>query len=210
MSKEIIPDEVQQSILAREETGMEAYKMFVEGRIVGSHNLWDKMAKVKQKTWMSTAKDMKLNTGSEVSTLKATTSLFVRLLVIARSSQESVDLEQVIRMHDFVYTNKVLMAPDGSIHPTTNKSTVIKLLEDLVTNDTAQTSAQPTDFEEESERCLVVDGMGMVQELMTVKNFKTCKELGISFVTLMDSKSRGYYQVRVIFDNYTKKASMKE
>jgi len=44
-------------------------------------------------------------------------------------------------VHEFAYTNKVLMAPGGSIHPTTDKSTVIKLLEDLVTNDTAQTSA---------------------------------------------------------------------
>ena len=79
------------------------------------------------------------------------------------------------------------MALDGSIYPTTDKSTVIKLLEDLVTNDTAQTSAQPTEFEEGSETCLVVDGMGVVQELMAVKNFKTCKELGTSFVTLMDS-----------------------
>ena len=61
MSKEIIPDEIQQSILATEETGMEAYKTFVEERIIGSRNLWDKMTKVKQKTWMSAAKDIKLN-----------------------------------------------------------------------------------------------------------------------------------------------------
>ena len=91
MSKEIIPDEVQQSILATEETGMDAYETFVEERIIGSRNLWDKMTKVMQKTWMSAGKDIKLNTGTEVLTLKATTSLFVRLLVIARSSRESVD-----------------------------------------------------------------------------------------------------------------------
>lgn len=78
-------------------------------------------------------------------------------------------------MPEFAYTNKVLMAPDGSIHPTTDKSTVIKLLEDLLANDTAQVSAQPTKFEEGSEMCLVVDGMGVVQEFMAVKNFKTFK-----------------------------------
>jgi hypothetical protein len=136
MSKEIIPDEVQQSMLATEETGMEAYKSFVEESIIGSRNLWDNMTNVKQKTWMSAAKDIKLNTGSEVFTLKAIAPLFARLLVIASSSRESVDMEQVIGMHEFAYTNKVLMAPDGSIHPTTDKSTVIKLLEDSVTKDT--------------------------------------------------------------------------
>ncbi|KAK2164816.1 hypothetical protein LSH36_58g06010, partial [Paralvinella palmiformis] len=41
----------------------------------------------------SQAEDIKLNTGSEVLTLKATTSLFPRMLVIARSSRQSVDLE---------------------------------------------------------------------------------------------------------------------
>ena len=59
---------------------MDAYETFVEERIIGSHNLWDKMTKVKQKTWMSAGKDIKLNTGTEVLTLKATTSLFARLL----------------------------------------------------------------------------------------------------------------------------------
>ena len=210
MSKEIIPDEVQQSILATEETGMDAYETFVEERIIGSRNLWDKMTKVKQKTWMSAGKDIKLNTGTEVLTLKATTSLFARLLVIARSSRESVDLGEVIGMHEFAYTNKVLMAPDGSIHPSTDKSIVIKLLEDLVVNETCQTSAQSTAREEGPEMCLVVEGMGVVQELMAVQNGKTCKELATSYIALIDSKARGYCQVRVIFDNYTKEASMKE
>ena len=210
MSKEIIPDEVQQSILATEETGMKAYNTFVEDRILGNGNLWDKMTKVKQKTWTSAAKDLKLNIGSEILTLKVTTSLFARLLVIARSSRDSVNLEEVIGMHEFAYTNRVLMAPDGSIHPTMDKSTVIKLLEDLVANDTSQISAQPTELEDTSATCLVVDGMGVVQELMAVKNFKTCKELATSYVRLIDAKAQGYCQVRVIFDNYTKKASLKE
>ena len=90
---------------------MDAYETFVEERIIGSRNLWDKMTKVKQKTWMSAGKDIKLNTGTEVRTLKATTSLFARLLVIAWSSRESVDLEEVIGMDEFAYTNKVLIAP---------------------------------------------------------------------------------------------------
>ena len=67
---------------------MKAYKPFEEKRIIGRRNLWYKMTKLKQKTWMSAGKDIQLNTGTEVLTLKATTSLFARLLVIARSSRE--------------------------------------------------------------------------------------------------------------------------
>ena len=136
---------------------------------------------------MYVGKDIKLNTGIEVLTLKATTSLFARLLVIARSSRESVDLEEVVGMHEYAYTNKVLMAPDGSVYPSTDKSIVIKLLEDLVVTETSETSAQPTEREEGSETCLVVEGMGLVQELMAVQKCKTCKELATFSITLNGS-----------------------
>ena len=69
---------------------MEACKTFVEEHIIGRRNLWDKMTKVKQKTWMSTGKYIQLNTGTDVLALKATTSLVARMLVIARSFREFV------------------------------------------------------------------------------------------------------------------------
>ena len=93
------------------------------------------MTQVKQKTRIFAGKHIKLNTVTEVLTLKATTSLSARLLVIARSSGENVDLDEVIGMHEFSYMSKVIMALDGSIHPSTDKSIVIKLLEDLVVDD---------------------------------------------------------------------------
>ena len=42
----------------------------------------------KQKTWMSAGKVIQVNTGTDVLTSNATTSLFARLLVIARSTRE--------------------------------------------------------------------------------------------------------------------------
>ena len=70
--------------------------------------------------------------------------------------------------------------------------------------------AQSTDLDEGSDTCLVVDWMGVVQECMAVQNYKTCKELSTSYITIIDSNARGYCQVRVTFANYTKKTSMKE
>ena len=55
---------------------------------------------------MSAGKCINLNTGTEMLTLKATTLLFVRLLVIARSSRENVDPEEVTGMHEFSYMSK--------------------------------------------------------------------------------------------------------
>lgn len=209
VSNEIIADDVQESILCTEQKGQEAYQKFVEERLIGDGNLWDRMTKVKLKTWTAAARNIKLKVGSENMTLKATTSLFARLLVIARSSREDVDLAKVIGIHEFAYTNNILMQPSGCLHPTNDKSMVIHLLKDLVhTNSNAEPTA--THMEYEKLRCLVVDGMAVVQELMASKRFSTCKDFGISYVKLIGSRAKGYDQVRVIFDNYTKVSSLKE
>jgi len=133
-------------------------------------------------------------------------SLFARMWVIARSSKEDIDLETVIGTYEFAYTNRNLLQPDGSTYPTTDKSTVIHMLENLVNTDA---NATPELCEDEPS-CLVVDGMAVLHETMAVKNFNDCKDLGVSYVKLTDLKARGYDQVRVIFDNYTKAPSLKE
>ena len=89
------------------------------------------MTNVMQKTRASAGQDTTLNTRAVALTLKATTSLFVRLLVIARSSRENVDMEEMIGVHECSYMSKAIMAPDRSIHPSTDISIMIKLLDDL-------------------------------------------------------------------------------
>jgi hypothetical protein len=135
LSKEILPDNVKDNILSTEQVGLAAYLRFVEERLTGNDNLWAKMTKVKLLSWSASAKEIKLKVGSDVMTMKATSSLFARMLVIARSARDDIDLEEVIGTHEFAYTNRVLMRPDGSIHPTTDKSTVIHMLEDMVKAD---------------------------------------------------------------------------
>lgn len=134
--------------------------------------------------------------------------MFARLLIVARSSREDIDLEEVIGLHEFDSTNRVLMKPDGNLHPTTDKSKVISLLEHLVQTDEDCTNVHTGVSNEVT--CLIIDGMGVVQELMAVKKIKKCKAFGEEFVKLIDSKGRDYDQVRVIFDNYTITSSLKE
>ena len=81
------------------------------------------------------------------------------------------------------------------------------MLENLVKTDG---NATPELLCKDEPSCLRVDGMAVLHELMAVKNFKDCKDLGVSYIKLIDSKARGYDQVRVIFDNYTKVSSLKE
>ena len=104
---------------------MGAYQKFFAQRVPGNENLWAKTTKVKLLSWNASAKEITLKDSSETVILKATSSLFARMLV----------MEEVIGTHEFSYTNRMLMEPDGSIHPTTDKSTIIHLLENLVQPD---------------------------------------------------------------------------
>jgi hypothetical protein len=75
MSKEIIPQHIQDSILSTEQIGEEAFTSFVKDRITGEGNLWDKLTKVKLLNWTTAGKEIKMKTGSEELTLKASSSL---------------------------------------------------------------------------------------------------------------------------------------
>ena len=69
------------------------------------------MFKVKLVIWNSSTKVIKVKSGSQVITLKATSSLFTRMLLFARSSREDIDLQQVIGTHEFSHVNEILMLP---------------------------------------------------------------------------------------------------
>ena len=182
MPKELIPEKVQESILSTEQVGKVAFAQFVEQRITGGGNLWDRMTKVKLLTWNAAAKEIKMKTGSEVTTLKATFSLFARVLLVARTwslitGSDSVDKtfqkvktstsklvssrEEVIGTHEFSHTNGTLMQAEGTLHPTNDKSSVIHLLEGLVYTVTASDEASSS--EEHSMTILIVDGMAVIQ-----------------------------------------------
>ena len=106
-------------------------------------------------------------------------------------------------------TNHTFMKADGSLLLTMRKGVVIALLEELV----LQNPTHPLNEDGNkvsSQKCLVINGMAVVQEISGVKNFDSCKELGAAVVKLIDFKARGYVVTRVIFDNYNVENLMKD
>ncbi len=81
---------------------------------------------------MPPTKELKLQAKSEVLTIRASACLMSRFLIIARSSRQ-IDLEDVIGNYELSTSNRVLMKPDGSVHPTVDKSKLIAVLEQLPT-----------------------------------------------------------------------------
>lgn len=88
VTKQIMPTAVQHDILDTELRGAKALETYVNERVRGENNMWDKMSKLKYLTWKDGCKTIKLKSSSEVVQMKATNSLFVRLLLIAKSSRE--------------------------------------------------------------------------------------------------------------------------
>lgn len=64
MTKVIVPENIQESILKTENIGEETYKSFVQERICGDKNLWDKMTKTKVKCWSDVTKSSKTKEAS--------------------------------------------------------------------------------------------------------------------------------------------------
>ena len=208
-TKEIVPKTIEENILSVEMRGSSAMREFVDQRICGEINLWDRMTKCKVLSWTSSTKEIKIKAKSEILTLRATTGLMSRLLIVARSSRE-VDMEEVIGKYEFSTSNRTLMKPDGFLHPTVDKSTIISILENIPGKPPDMSSTCSSVQELNSKRCLIVDGMAVVQELMAVKSFENCKALGNAYVALIDAKGHNYDATYVIFDNYSIEGSLKE
>ena len=98
------------------------------------------------------------------------------------------------------------MTATGSVHPTHDKSQIRQLIEELP----EKIVETPTVSTPDKKSCLIIDGMAVVHELMAVTNLKTCHEFGDAYVNLIETRGKCYEQVRVIFDDYTQVASLKE
>ena len=210
MSKVVMPEAIEKDILNMEERGQQAFQSFVEQRICGTTNLWDRMVKQKFLNWEDSCKIIKLKGSSGHVEMKATNSLFARMLIIAKSNRQ-IDLEDVISNHEFTQINTILMNSDGSLIPSTDKSDLIHILEGLVVPDDDLVDGLSAQIDEDhSDTYLVIDGMSVVHELMSVIQFPTCKALADVFTNTIAARCKDYKGGRVIFDNYLKQNCIKE
>ena len=121
-NKTIIPEDIQKNILETERRRELAYQTFVEERISGGDNLWSKMTKVKVFKWTAAAKLLKTNDAKQNMALaiQESSTMMARLLVITRSFRD-IDPRIVISKHELSTINRLLMTPDGMLHPCSDK-----------------------------------------------------------------------------------------
>ena len=218
ITKQVMPTDVESGVLGMEARGKKALKAFVDDRISGTMNMWDKMPKLKFLSWKDGCKNIKLKSTSDVMNLKATNSLFVRLLLIAKSSRE-LELEDIVCKHEFSHYNATLMKRDGSLLDSTSKSLLTHELEsmtaaasvseapDVMMEEPIGPSVQPLersglDTTSGQSISIVIDGMAIVHELTVHKGqIDNCQSLASFFVRALDNKSGGYSEAYVLFDD---------
>lgn len=126
--KHVMPSEVQKDVLNIEARGKNALESFVTERIAGDTNMWDKLPKLKYLSWKDGSKNITLKSFSEVMNLKATNTLLLRLLVIAKSSRD-LNLEDTASKYELSHFSAPLMSRDGSLLPSPSKSALAHELE---------------------------------------------------------------------------------
>ena len=129
-NKTIIPKDNQKNILETERHRELAYQTFVEERISGGDNLWNKLTKVKVLKWTAAAKPLKTNDAKQNIAIQESRTVMPRLLVITRSFRD-IDLREVISKHELSTIDRLLMIPDGMLQPCSDKSQLIYKLESI-------------------------------------------------------------------------------
>ena len=120
-----------------------------------------------------------------------------------------------MRTHEFAHCNASPMKPDGSLFPTTRKSTLIHELEGVISGtDNSEESIEMPITPHQSAHVLtsiLIDGMAVVQEMIVRKDDIKCyRDLSQYFIQRIDNISRDYCETYLLFDNYTVTESMKD
>jgi len=199
MTNKIMPASVQRDILNMETRGYETFVTHVKERVNGEKGQNVKTEVSDLEGWMQNCQAQGRIRSCQLESNKLP---ICSLLLIAKSSRE-FDLEDIVGKHKFASSNATLMKPDGSLLPSTNKSILIHELECIAA--TSQTGEEPT-----NQCSIIIDSMAVVQEMVVYKSqIKTCKDLLDCFVRTTDSKSAGYIDAYVVFDNYSINNSLK-
>ena len=131
--------------------------------------------------------------------LKEEKNHVTKLFVISRSRPE-IDVEALFKIHEFSVVPRSLFDATGKPRKCTDKSAYLHGLEKLIASDSLDQNltGQVTNSE-----CLVIDGMGLVNQLKISSNILTVKDLAESLCSRINKMLRGATIIVLIFDSYS-------
>jgi hypothetical protein len=219
-TKAVFSEDIKNDATRMSALGKELYASFKTERIESDHTyFWARIKQVKLKLCKTALKKVHTKVGDTIVQLKADRSLFTRLLVVARSRPD-INLKESLGTYEFSAVPRSMFALDGTQLMCANKSKLMKILEDQVTNtdemgeditDTLQpiTNQTPVTANHSSEvnstkkmTVAVLDGMAKVQALKKPPSVKTCSDLANEFTKNLETTLSRYDEVHLVFDTY--------
>ena len=179
--------------------------------------MWDKMTKVKLKSWNTPAKVVHTKIADKVVELKENRSLFARMVIAARTRPE-IELQEAVSKYEFSSVSRALFSTDGSLLPCQNKSKLMNILEQLPKVDPTELQAQTDETTlprsgavVHTQTAVVIDGMAVLHEtLFQHGTNRTCKDLASQFIRAIENKMHSYDIVHIVFDHYEKTPTLKQ
>lgn len=133
-----------------------------------------------------------------------------RLLVASRTRPD-IDLRECLGSYEFTVTPPSLFSPDGTLHPTKDKSVIAEELFQLQTDhsntneyECAGDNIDDAQYQsDEIRKVVIVDGMAIVNRVdIKKKEIRNCADFAKCFNDIIDRETAEYHEVRVIFDRY--------
>ena len=147
VSSAIIPPKAKNDILKFAKLGQARYAEFVEQRLLvtSKMSIWDKMTKMKAKTFSNWIAKTRISVGDKVIKLREERQLFARFLIIQQSRPELVPkLETTIGDYEMAVVPRSIFAVDGSLLVCKDKASLMHAVTDIQYTDDTSTEASAT------------------------------------------------------------------
>ena len=203
VTKTVLDTKSADQFLSCEEEG-EKLTNYVEERINGTWSIWEPIPRRNLPTFAESVKNSTVKLQEKIRTLKEERKLLTRLTIASRQRPE-INLAFYIGNFEFSAVPRSLFARDGSMHLSSDKSVVIHEIEKMAENKELEKEASGKN----NEGVIIFDGVAIVQKIKKTGNLKTCSDFAKVFIDILINESRGYKQIRLIFDCYMKH-SLKE
>ena len=229
----VLPDNVAKDIINRDEEGQKLFTQFVEYRLKAENiSAWDEMKKRKMGTFAHCNAIVEVKNGDKVMKLKEERGLLQRFLIAARCRPQ-LDLKECIATYEFGIIPRSLFSTDGSLLLPTDKSKIMKGLEELpvginegpsidvaphvnsfegVIPDLLEIPTENMAGNKDNNsngtlhKVILFDGMEIVNSMEKTSHIETCSDYSNAFIDVLVSKCRGYDEVHLIFDRYLDKS----
>ena len=150
---------------------------------------------------------IELHSGDKVIKLKEERGLLQRFVIAARSRAD-LDLKECIGAYEFGLIPRSLFAADGSLLLPNDKSKNLHRLGDMITN-IDEIHTDPV-VETCSRKIITFESMALVNAIKKSGDIETCSDLANTFVNMLINRSRGFDEVRLVFDRYVENSLIEQ